>query len=119
MLHECGVLQITSRMKFLGVKKWCTCSASDNLTPPISRVLIGRHLHFCSLTSPTYCNSSRKCTPVKYKARQKAGFPIVTETPSVVYIFFLTPNRNMFAGKFVKLESFLAVLREHIIFHVK
>ena len=35
-------------------------------------------------------------------------------------MFFLTPNRNnMFAGKFVKSEKFLAVLLEHIIFNVK
>ena len=53
-------------------------SSSYNLTPPISRVLIDRYLIFCSLTSPKCCNSARKCTPVKYKARQRAGFPIVT-----------------------------------------
>ena len=34
-------------------------------------------------------------------------------------MFFPTPNRNIFAGKFIKLEIFLAVLREHIIFDVK
>ena len=33
--------------------------------------------------------------------------------------FFLTPNRNMFTGKFVKSERSLAVLREHIIFDIK
>ena len=55
-----------------------TDSPSYNLTPPISRVLIGQHSIFCSLTSPTCCNSSRNCTPVKYKKRQKAGFAIVT-----------------------------------------
>ena len=60
-----------------------TYSASDNLAPPISRVLIGPYFRFCSLTSPTCCNSARKCTPVKYKASQKAGFPIVTGTPSL------------------------------------
>ena len=49
-------------------------------TLAISRVLIGRHLIFCLLTWPTCCNSPRKCTPVKYKARQKAGFPIVIQT---------------------------------------
>ena len=27
----------------------------------------------------------RKCKPVKYKARQKAGLPIVTETRSLYY----------------------------------
>ena len=30
-----------------------------------------------------------------------------------------TPNRNMFAGKFLMSERFLPVLREHIIFNVK
>ena len=34
-------------------------------------------------------------------------------------IFFLIPNRNRFAGKYVKSETFLAVLREHIVFNVK
>ena len=38
---------------------------------------------------------------------------------SVVQIFLLAPNRNMFTGKFVKSERFLAVLQEHIIFNVK
>ena len=33
--------------------------------------------------------------------------------------FFLTPNRNMSAGKFVNWESFLAVFWEHIIFNFK
>ena len=32
-----------------------------------------------------------------------------------VQILFLTPNRNMFAGIFVKSERFLAVLRRHVI----
>ena len=36
-----------------------------------------------------------------------------------VQMFFLTPNRNMFAGKFLMSERFLPVLREHIIFNVK
>ena len=54
-----------------------TYSPSYNLIPSISRVLIGQHLIFCSLTSPTCCNSPRKCTPVKYKKRQKAGFSIL------------------------------------------
>ena len=35
-----------------------------------------------------------------------------------VQIFFLTPNRKMLARKFVKSETFLAMLREHIIFSV-
>ena len=34
--------------------------------------------------------------------------------------FFLTPNRNMFAGKFLVIsERILAVLQQHIIFNVK
>ena len=36
-----------------------------------------------------------------------------------VQIFSLTPSRNMSAGKSLKSERFLAVLREHIIFNVK
>ena len=51
---------------------------SDNETPPISRVLIGRHLIFYSLTSPPCYNLPRECTPVKYQKRQKGGFPFVT-----------------------------------------
>ena len=42
-----------------------------------------------------------------------------TSRNGAVQIFFLTPNRNMFAGKFVESESFLAVLRVDIIFNVK
>ena len=33
-------------------------------------------------------------------------------------IIFLTPNRNMFAGKFVKWGRLLIELREHIVFNV-
>ena len=45
-----------------------------HLTPPISQIQIGQHLIFCSLTSPTCCNPTQNCTPVKHK-KQKAGFP--------------------------------------------
>ena len=55
-----------------------TYSMSGNEAPPISGVLIGRHLILHSLTSPPCCDSPRKCMPVKYKKRQKAGFPIAT-----------------------------------------
>ena len=34
-------------------------------------------------------------------------------------MFFLTPNRNISAEKFLKSERFLAAMREHIIFNVK
>ena len=36
-----------------------------------------------------------------------------------VQIFFLASNRKILAGKFVKWDRFLAVLREHIIFNIK
>ena len=55
-----------------------TYSTSDNETRTIPRVLIGRHLIFCLLTSPPCCNLPRKCTAVKYMKRKNAGFPIVT-----------------------------------------
>ena len=42
---------------------------------------------FCLPMLPTYCNSPRKCTPVKYKARQKAGFPVVTQATLYSAIF--------------------------------
>ena len=63
---------------------WQIYSTPDNETPPISRVMIRRHLIFCWLTSPPCCKSHQKCTPFKYKKRQKAGFLIVTQTPSKV-----------------------------------
>ena len=34
-------------------------------------------------------------------------------------VFFMTPNRNMLAGIFVKSERFLTMLREHISFNTK
>ena len=36
-----------------------------------------------------------------------------------VQMIFLTPNRNIFAGKFVNWERFLAVFWEHVIFNFK
>ena len=73
------LLQSTSR-KLL----FLYCS-TYNLTAPISPVLIDQHLIICSLTSPTCYNSPPKFTPVKYKTRQKAGFPVVTKTTSFMY----------------------------------
>ena len=57
-------------------------SSSYNLTPALSRVLLGQHLIFCSHTWSKCCNAPRKCTPVTYKARQKDGFPVLTWTTS-------------------------------------
>ena len=71
-----------------------TYSTSDNVTPLVSSVLISRHLIFCWLTSPMCCNSPRKCTPVKYKKRQKAGFPIITQTLFNQRILFYSPHSN-------------------------
>ena len=42
-------------------------SSSYNLTLLLSRVLIGRYLTFCSLTSSTCCNSPPNCAPLKRK----------------------------------------------------
>ena len=56
-----------------------------------------------------------------YRNIQTFAFKVLQECSSwasrngTVQILFLTPNWNMFAGKFLKLESLLAVLREHII----
>ena len=69
-------------LKLSNVEAIVTYSLSYNLAPRISPVLIGQPLIFCSLMSPTCCNSPRKCTPVKYKKRQKAGFQIATYTTS-------------------------------------
>ena len=63
-----------------------TYSSSCNLTQPISRILIGRHVIFCLPTWPKCCSSPRKCTPVKYNARQKSGFQILTYTTSEIKI---------------------------------
>ena len=52
-----------------------------------------------------------------FKVLQECSFWVSRN--GAVQMFFLAPNRNMFAGKFVKSERILAVLWEHIIFHVK
>ena len=77
---SCTTLSTKSGMKTLGqYKKWLIAySPSYNLALLISGNLIDQHLNFGSLMSPTCCSSPRKRTPVKYKKRQKAGFPIVT-----------------------------------------
>ena len=53
---------------------WNTYSSSDNLAPLISRVLIGLHLSFCSLTSPTCSNSPRKCHQLNISRGKQLGF---------------------------------------------
>ena len=66
-----------------------TYSSSCNLTQPISRILIGRHVIFCLPTWPKCCSSPRKCTPVKHNARQKSRFQILTYTTSEIKIILL------------------------------
>ena len=59
-----------------------------------------------------------------YRNMQIFAFKVLQECSSfasrngAAQMFFLTPNRNMFAGKFVKSERLLTVLQEHIIFNV-
>ena len=56
---------------------------------------------------------------------QPFAFKVIQECISwasrkgAVQIFFLKLSKNMFAGKFVKSEGFLAMLREPIIFNIK
>ena len=61
-----------------------------------------------------------------YRNIQKFAFKVLHECSfwvsknCAVKMFFLAPNRNMFAEIFVvKSERFLAVLRDHIIFNFK
>ena len=60
-----------------------------------------------------------------YRNIQTFAFKVLQEYSSLVsrndsaQMFFLTRNRNMFAGIFVKSEKFLIMFREHIIFNVK
>ena len=60
-----------------------------------------------------------------YRNIQTFAFKVPQECSSWVSIneamqmSFMTPNRNMSAGKFLKSERFLAALRDHIIFNVK
>ena len=59
-----------------------------------------------------------------YKSIQTFAFKVLQECGSwasrnrEVQMSFLTPNRNLFAGIFVKSERFLAVLREYIAFNI-
>ena len=58
-----------------------------------------------------------------YRNIQTFAISVLQESSSLasgngaVQMFFLTPNKNMFAGKFVNWESFLAVFWEHFIFN--
>ena len=60
-----------------------------------------------------------------YRNIQTFAFKVLQETSSwasgngAVQMFFLTPNRSIFAGKFVSWENFLVVFWEHIIFNIE
>ena len=60
-----------------------------------------------------------------YRNIQTFAFKVLQECSSwesineAMQMFFLTPNRNISAEKFLKSERFLAAMREHIIFNVK
>ena len=60
-----------------------------------------------------------------YRNIQTFAFKVLEECSSWVsrngplQIFFLTPNRNMFARKFIKWERFFIVFWEDIIFNIK
>ena len=63
-------------------------------------------LIFCSLTSPTCCNSSPRCTPVKCKSMQKAEFPIDSRT-------FSFPHRLADTSAWSKLQNNIEDFQEH------
>ena len=60
-----------------------------------------------------------------YRNIQTFAFKVLQEYDAwaskngAVQMLFLTPNTNIFSGKFVKSKRVLAVLREHIVFDVK
>ena len=60
-----------------------------------------------------------------YRNIHTFAFKVLQESSSwawgngAVKMFFLTPNRSIFAGKSLSQENFLAVLWEHIIFNFK
>ena len=63
-----------------------TYSSSDNLTPPISRILICLYLIFSLLTSPTYCNSPRKVRQLNIRRDKKLGFQVSHRQPQKVVL---------------------------------
>ena len=76
-----------------------TYSTSDNVTPPVSRVLIVRHLTFCwwcHQCAVTHLENVRQSNI----RRGKAGFSIVTQTASIAQlcfnqsILFYSPHSN-------------------------
>ena len=70
------------------------------------------------------CLSNKNLFMEIYRSIQTFAFKVLQECGSwasrnsEVQMFFLTTNRNLFAGIFVKSERFLAVLREYIAFNI-
>ena len=58
-----------------------------------------------------------KYTDICFQSTSKMWF--LGARNGTAQMFSLTPSRNMSAGKFLKSERVLAVLREYIIFNVK
>ena len=77
-----------------------TYSTSDNVTPPISRVLIGRHLTFCWWCHQCAVTRLENVRQSNIRRGKKAGFSIVTQTPSIAQlcfnqsILFYSPHSN-------------------------
>ena len=107
-------------------------SLCNNLISVISRVLIGPYLNFCSLTSPTCCNSPRKCISVKRKMRQIAGYQFFTQITSLRQMLYSYRNlfiANQFTGfnmsgilflsEFSYFQSLIKELSPNFVFHIK
>ena len=100
------------------VQEGQTARKSKEIVPhphPPEKILLrlGSKIFFIKYTK-TYISIKKSA----FKKLQECGFWVSRN--GAVQMFFLTPNRNMFAEKLVlKSESFLAVLREHIILNSK
>ena len=75
-LNKPSIISSPSFQNF--VKSNTTYISFYDLIIALSRILIGRHFKFLSPMCLTCCNLPQECAPVKYKERQKAGYPIVT-----------------------------------------
>ena len=81
-------------------------------TASFKPLVVFQHARCSNTSSPTCCNSPRKCTPVKYKARQKARFPIVTYTTSKAAaestdILTDSHNRDSYTKRYTKRNTII------------
>ena len=72
-----NLLNLTIHIQMESGSRVLECQGSFRLETA-SKHVSEHNQTFWSPMWPTFCNSARKCTPVKYKARQKAGFQVVT-----------------------------------------